>query len=550
MKKRILIVLAALTMLLCVPLIANAASVKDLTFDAATGTITECGRDAEGELVIPAEIDGAAVTKIGGAAFWDCAGLTKITLPDGLTVIDEQAFAGCKSVTDINIPSSVTTIGNYAFSSCGLKNIEIPENVSDIDYCAFYNSTSLEDINVNKKNKEYYSEDGVLFSDKYGNGSKYYTLYCYPAGKLDKSYDIPNGVEIIESDAFAYCSHLENITISSSVGDIDYFAFRYCTGIKEIIIPSNVVVLGNDAFFGCTSLKKITIENGVKRIYNNAFAGTAIQTVYIPESVEELGSGAFSSNNLQEIIVSENNSKYTSLDGILYTKDMKTLHTYPGGRKETEYSMIEGISKIEYCAFSGNHLKHLIISDGVAEIGGASFPEGLLTVRIPMSVSSIGANVASGYSSFVSKDKNYFDVYYDGSEEDWEQIYINPSNSVLLERTSMHFNKADMTIPTISEVIFTKTGESRWVEENDSFIYKYSAKVSYQDLPFCAQLITAIYKGKQIVAIETETLSSNTNYTDISIWSEHNDAECVKVFLWECIDTMKPLCEAKISAVD
>ncbi len=549
MKKRILLVLTVLTMLLCIPLIAS-AQIIDSGSCGADGDNVTWTLDDDGTLTIRGDGD---MEDYGddSSPFYNNSNIKSVIIENGVTRVGNFAFYNCNDLISIDIPDSLTSIGNYAFSSCGLKNIEIPENVSDIDYCAFYNSTSLEDINVNKKNKEYYSEDGVLFSDKYGNGSKYYTLYCYPAGKLDKSYDIPNGVEIIESDAFAYCSHLENITISSSVGDIDYFAFRYCTGIKEIIIPSNVVVLGNDAFFECTSLKKITIENGVKRIYDKAFVGTAIQTVYIPESVEEIGSGAFMSDNLQEIIVSENNSKYTSLDGILYTKDMKTLHTYPGGRKETEYSMIEGINKIEYCAFSGNsHLKHLIISDGVAEIGGASFPAGLLTVRIPMSVSSIGANVASGYSSFVSKDKNYFDVYYDGSEEDWEQIYINPSNSVLLELTSMHFNKADMTIPTISEVIFTKTGESRWVEENDSFIYKYSAKVSYQDLPFCAQLITAIYKGKQIVAIETETLSSNTNYTDISIWSEHNDAECVKVFLWECIDTMKPLCEAKISAVD
>ena len=87
MKKRILIVLAALTMLLCVPLIANAASVDDLTFDAGTGTITDCNEEAEGELVIPEEINGVKVTSIGDFAFNWCNRLTSITIPDSVTKI-------------------------------------------------------------------------------------------------------------------------------------------------------------------------------------------------------------------------------------------------------------------------------------------------------------------------------------------------------------------------------------------------------------------------------------------------------------------------------
>ena len=69
MKRKILILLAVLIVMFAVPVIANAASVDDLTFDAATGTITACNKNATGELVIPAEIGGVKVTSIGDEAF-------------------------------------------------------------------------------------------------------------------------------------------------------------------------------------------------------------------------------------------------------------------------------------------------------------------------------------------------------------------------------------------------------------------------------------------------------------------------------------------------
>lgn len=78
MKRKILVVIAAIAVMLVLPLAANAASVSDLEFDKETGMITKCGTEAAGELVIPAEIDGANVTGIGYGAFQDCSGLTSV----------------------------------------------------------------------------------------------------------------------------------------------------------------------------------------------------------------------------------------------------------------------------------------------------------------------------------------------------------------------------------------------------------------------------------------------------------------------------------------
>ena len=78
MKKKILVMIAAIAAMLVLPLVANAASVSDLTFDKETGTITDCNESAAGELVIPAEIDGVMVYNIRYEAFEGCENLTSI----------------------------------------------------------------------------------------------------------------------------------------------------------------------------------------------------------------------------------------------------------------------------------------------------------------------------------------------------------------------------------------------------------------------------------------------------------------------------------------
>ena len=112
-------------------------------------TITRCDEAAEGEVVIPDEIEGLPVTSIGGSAFSACGGLTSITIPDSVTSIGDGAFAGCLNLNSVTILDSVTSIGEGAFMVCPrLTSINIPDSVTSIGGGAFVDCSMLTSITI------------------------------------------------------------------------------------------------------------------------------------------------------------------------------------------------------------------------------------------------------------------------------------------------------------------------------------------------------------------------------------------------------------------
>ena len=163
---------------------------------------------------------------------------------------------------------------------------------------------------------------------------------------------IPNSVTRIGDRAFRNCTSLASIDIPNSVTDIGNFAFSGCTSLVSIDIPNSVTRIGDVAFSGCTSLVSIDIPNSVTRIGDRAFRDcTSLASIDIPNSVTNIGSNVFNyCDGLENVDVENDNPKYMSLSGVLFTKDMSTLMKCPS-RKSGTYRIPEGVVSIDDGAF-------------------------------------------------------------------------------------------------------------------------------------------------------------------------------------------------------
>ena len=265
-----------------------------------------------------------SVTKIGSCAFEGCTSLKTVTIPNGVTYIDYCTFSGCASLTSITIPDSVTSIGYSAFIDCtSLTSVTIPDSVTSIDSSAFGGCSSLTAIDVEVGNNNYTSVNGVLF-----NKGKT-ELICYPSGKTDKSYNIPNGVTSIGYSAFIVCTSLTSVTIPDSVTSIGYYAFYGCTSLTSITIPNSVTSIGKYAFYDCSSLTSVTIPDSVTEIGGCAFRGcTSLTSITIPDSVTSIGDWAFSGCTSIKSITIPNGVMYIYKCAFGYYNEYKKIDNF------------------------------------------------------------------------------------------------------------------------------------------------------------------------------------------------------------------------------
>ena len=248
-----------------------------------------------------------SVTVIGSGAFSECSSLTSIKLPQKLTKIEDYTFENCNSLINIEMSEYMESIGGRAFSLCSnLATIEIPRYVTNIDSSTFRGCDSLKSINVDINNKNYMSEDGILFNKQKTE------IIKYPGGKNDiKIYQIPQSVTTIEDEAFSYCRSLNSIEIPQSVINIGNCAFEYCESLNNIEIPKSITSIGYGAFEYCISLTNIEIPEGITTIAERTFYEcNSLTSIEIPKSITNIEFSVFEGcDSLTNIEIPENTIK-------------------------------------------------------------------------------------------------------------------------------------------------------------------------------------------------------------------------------------------------
>ena len=346
-----------------------------------------------------------AVTRIENHAFYYCEYLSTITFSNNLTQIGDQSFYSCYDLTEITLPNSLTHIGEFAFQRCtNVSEIHIPSSVTEIGTGAMATTTgSLSSITVDEQNPNYTSIEGVLLTKDLS------TLVAYPAGNERSSYAIPNTVSSLADYSFSSCRSLTEVAIPESVTDLGNHTFLSCYNLLEINLPNGITEIGDGVFEDCVAVRSIFIPNSVTKIGERAFyrcsrdspvynpidrtyefneineislptnlthigdyAFYEVRTpkITLPQYLTEIGTGAFSNLSLlTRFDVHEQNSNYSSLEGVLFNKNQTTLIQYPIAKAGSVYEVPLTVTTILAGAFSGPSLTEIIIPASVTDIG-------------------------------------------------------------------------------------------------------------------------------------------------------------------------------------
>ena len=236
-------------------------------------------------------------------------------------------------------------------------------------------------------------KNGVFMSNKNDFVIENNTLIRYSGDECNVT--VPDHIIAINEFAFYDMHNIVKITLPESLKRIENYAFMRCSKLAEIKLPDFLTDIGIAAFGMCTSLKRIILPTSLTSLKEEAFLFcTSFESVAIPKSVTEIGSGVFDGCiSLSEITVDVDNPDYTSIDGVLYNKDVSRMIAYPEGKKETRFSFPNTITSI--CPDALKNLKSIhsiTMSNSLTEIPDSAFFDfrNLTSVVLPQSILKIG----------------------------------------------------------------------------------------------------------------------------------------------------------------
>lgn len=223
------------------------------------------------------------VRYLGTGAFYNCTGLSAISLNENLSEIKDYTFYKCQSLYSIQIPANLKKIGRSAFYDCHtLSEIDLSGGrVEEIGYFAFFRCKNIKTID---------------FGDYLKEISAYAFLNCI---SLSEVY-LPSSVVSIGALAFQDCIALKKVGFVEgavpSLATIGQYAFARCINLKTVEFPSSLRVIGDYAFSDCTKLKRAEFAEGIEEIGKFAFyANRNLTRLYLPSSLKKIGEQAFRS---------------------------------------------------------------------------------------------------------------------------------------------------------------------------------------------------------------------------------------------------------------
>lgn len=347
--------------------------------------------DASGKITIP-----ATVTSIKDSVFFKNTNITSVTIPNTTTRIGSLAFSGCTNLSEIIIGDSTNTgtktgivIPNNTFLGCtgvtklslyipataysfpfqnftALTTLNIGNSVTNIEYNAFANLPNLNNVTLGIDDINPASI--TVNSSAFNNCPGLATLHLNCNLQVQNTY----------FGSISPFATISTLSVGEKVDSIAAYSFKGCTKLNDVNLPSAIKSIGTSAFNGCTSLKNLSIGSLVTKIGSDAFTGCSA---------------------LLSLNVDNANPSFSSIDGVLLTKDQRTFLFYPAGRTGL-YTIPSTVNTIATKAFYAcNGLQSVVIPQAITNIQSAAFTNctGLneLTIGNADSTATSSVNIAT-----------------------------------------------------------------------------------------------------------------------------------------------------------
>ena len=380
---------------------------KEATINSTT--YTDAGID---KTQITKVVFGSTCTNIGVKAFYECASIERLEIPNaGNTGYEYQAFALCTGLKEVvlgGIEKPAKEFGTTTFAACQQNDLTIKvyveEGVTNLAKepwgatsatIEYYSSTTGELVNL------------VLGREYQGNTEINWT-------------EIPNADKVtkIRENAFNGCTNLSITSLPNNIKSIEGSTFRDCANIKIEKIPEGVTSIGAYAFYKCTSIERLEIPNAGNTSYGyQAFAlCTGLKEVVlggIEKPAKEFGTTTFAACQQNDLTIkvyveegvtnlakepwgatSATIEYYSSTTGELV--NLVLGREYQGNTEInwTEIPNADKVTKIRENAFNGcTNLSITSLPNNIKSIEGSTFRDcaNIKIEKIPEGVTSIGA---------------------------------------------------------------------------------------------------------------------------------------------------------------
>lgn len=280
--------------------------------------------------------------------------VSAIVVGEGITEVGKRAFYWCTKCTSVTLPDSLIAIREYGFNNLrSLQSITLPENLKTIESCAF-----------------------------------------------------------------SECAGLQEIVIPDSVTTVGSSAFSNCYALKSAVLGNGMKTIPDSMFFGDRSLSEVTFPEGLTYIGSTAFSNCILTKVTIPKTVTSMGTSPFAGNRpLSKFIVEEGNPTYKAVNGVLFTKDGKTLVAYCCGNLDTYYYVPEGTEVIDRNAFNKAYrLTYIYFPSTLREIKPYAFAySNIWSVTLTEGITKVG-------DSTFRSCKNLYRVFFEN-----QSVTLEPS---------------------------------------------------------------------------------------------------------------------------